>query len=352
MSREGIFPEIAAKLEAARNGTRPPDGETAQAVVHAGDLVEQPFTDLGNARRFVAMHAGRLLYAREERTWLEWRDGRWRRDVTGAAERAAKQWSRSSGSRWRSCRRSRTAGSAPSVRWALACQSAHRAARHARARRHRAGRSSSRSSSSTRDPFLFSCGNGTLDLRTGELREPDPADLITLGTDVNYIPDRARGHAGSSSSTRSSAGDAELDRVRAARLRLGAHRRHPRPRPVHRVRPRFNGKSTLNRAIQHVLGDFAHTAPIRVVMRSRQSEIPNEIAALAPQAAGVVIAETADGHRLDENRVKMLTGRDRVSARFLTGSGSSSSRSTSSSSTRTSGPRSTAQTAPSGTASG
>jgi putative DNA primase/helicase len=78
----------------------------------------------------------------------------------------------------------------------------------------------------------------------------------------------------------------------------------------------FNGKSVLNRVIQHVLGDLAYTAPIRVVMRGRQAEIPNELAALARKRL-VVVAETADGHRLDENRVKMLTGGDKVAARAL-----------------------------------
>jgi hypothetical protein len=48
-----------------------------EALPHDIDLLEYPFTDLGNARRFAAMHRGRFLYAREERTWLEWRDGRW-----------------------------------------------------------------------------------------------------------------------------------------------------------------------------------------------------------------------------------------------------------------------------------
>ena len=130
------------------------------------------------------------------------------------------------------------------------------------------------------DPYLLSCGNGTLDLRTGELREPDPADLITLGTDVDYLPDAPRERwlrfldevfdgdqeliafvkrAYGSCAT----GDA---RDRALFIEYGS---------------RFNGKSTLNRAVQHVLGDFAHTAPIRVVTRTRQAEIPNEIAALA-----------------------------------------------------------------------
>ena len=40
-----------------------------------------------------------------------------------------------------------------------------------------------------RDPFLLACANGTVDLRTGTLRPHNPADLISLGTDVAYDPD-------------------------------------------------------------------------------------------------------------------------------------------------------------------
>ena len=43
------------------------------------DLLGQLYTDLGNAHRFVAMHGDSFRYCREERRWLEWRGGRWRR---------------------------------------------------------------------------------------------------------------------------------------------------------------------------------------------------------------------------------------------------------------------------------
>ena len=39
------------------------------------------------------------------------------------------------------------------------------------------------------DPWLLSCGNGTVDLGTGEFRPHEPANLISLGTDVAYDPD-------------------------------------------------------------------------------------------------------------------------------------------------------------------
>ncbi len=41
------------------------------------------------------------------------------------------------------------------------------------------------------DPFLLNCANGTLDLRTSELRSHDPADLLTKMTGAAYRPDSA-----------------------------------------------------------------------------------------------------------------------------------------------------------------
>ena len=276
-----------------------------------GDLLPYQFTDVGNAHRFVAMHSDRFRHSREENRWLEWSRGRWRRDVTGAAERAAVEVVETL---WSQIPRLPSEDRKTAVSWALRSQSSA-------ALRSMLTIASSDAELVVRleqldgDPYLLSVGNGTVDLRTGEIREPDPSDLLTLGTDVNYAPDAPR-ERWLQFLDEVFDGDAELvafvkraygsactgdTRDRALLIEWG---------------PRFNGKSTLNRAIQNVLGDFAHTAPIRVVMRTRQAEIPNEIAALARKRL-VVVAETADGHQLDENRVKMLTGRDKVPARYL-----------------------------------
>jgi putative DNA primase/helicase len=277
----------------------------------ASDLLDYLRTDLGNAHRFVALHADRFRYIGEEKRWLEWRDGRWRRDVTGATMRAAWEVVETL---WTQIAKLEPDARGDAAKWAVRSQS--RGALEAMiALAASQEQIAVQLDQLDRDPYLLSCGNGTVDLRTGELREPDPADLNTLGTDIDYVPDAPRERwlrflkevfdgdqelvafvkrAYGSCAT----GDA---RDRALFIQYGS---------------RFNGKSTLNRVIQQVLGDFAHTAPIRVVTRTRQGEIPNEIAALARKRL-VTIAETADGHRLDENRVKMLTGRDRVPARFL-----------------------------------
>jgi putative DNA primase/helicase len=38
-------------------------------------------------------------------------------------------------------------------------------------------------------PWLLNCINGTIDLRTGELRPHDPADLLTCLAPTDYKPD-------------------------------------------------------------------------------------------------------------------------------------------------------------------
>ena len=314
-----------ARLQPARDGGKQglddylaAGGNLEELLATAATLAEQATdllgfqrTDLGNAHRYVAMHAGRFLYSREERRWLEWNEGRWRRDVTGGAERAAVETVESL---WAQVMQLPADERKDAALWAVRSQSS--AAIQAMLKLASVDDAIAvRLDRLDSDPYLLSCGNGTLDLRSGELREPDPDDLITLGTDVDYQPTAPRPRW-----------DQFIREVFNDDLELAAFVQRAygscltgdtRDRALFiEYGSRFNGKTTLNNAIRDVLGDLAHTAPIRVVMRSRQSEIPNEIAALARKRL-VLVAETADGHRLDENRVKMLTGRDRIAARFL-----------------------------------
>jgi putative DNA primase/helicase len=276
------------------------------------DATEFDHTGLGNGQLFAAMHRGGLRYVWDEKVWLEWRGGRWRRDTSGAAERAGKQTVQEMLRQASELADSTVRKNA--VRWALQSEGRQRIVAMLSLAASEPEIVVTTDELDT-NPYLFSCGNGTLDLRTGELRPAEPTDLITLGTDIDYDPD-ARRQRWLQFLAEVFADDQELIafvkrtygscltgdvRDRALFIEYGS---------------RFNGKSTLNKAVQLVLGDFAHTAPIRVVMRSRQSEIPNEIAALRRKRF-VVVAETADGQRLDENRVKALTGGDEVPARAL-----------------------------------
>jgi putative DNA primase/helicase len=286
-----------------------------EEVVENGGRHPQPppYTDTGNAERFAAAHADRLRYLRERGHWIVWRDGRWRKDTTGDAERAAKAVARSL---YADASQLDGEEAKKAAQWGLTSQAEPRI----RAQLSLAGSEPDVVISAGQldgDPYLLACSNGVLDLRTSELRPARPDDLISLGTDIPYRPSagcpRWLNFLGEVFG-----GDEEL----IAFLRrfvgyclTGDVREH--------VLAVFhgsgaNGKSTLIGVLRHLLGDLAVTAAFDTFMRQRDRGPRNDLARLH-RARLVTAAESGEGRRLDEATVKEITGGDVIAARFLYG---------------------------------
>ena len=79
-----------------------------------------------------------------------------------------------------------------------------------------------------------------------------------------------------------------------------------------------NGKSVFSNVISRIMGGYSRTAPpsLLTVRRSDDASPRNDLAALAG-ARYVSISELQAGDRLDEQVVKLLAGREPISARFL-----------------------------------
>jgi putative DNA primase/helicase len=77
-----------------------------------------------------------------------------------------------------------------------------------------------------------------------------------------------------------------------------------------------NGKSTLLRTVQAMLGAYAVCTSIETLVVKRGSSATNDVARLAG-ARLVSAVEAEDGQRLAEERVKHMTGGDAIAARFL-----------------------------------
>ncbi|MDR8394452.1 phage/plasmid primase, P4 family [Aliifodinibius sp. S!AR15-10] len=78
-----------------------------------------------------------------------------------------------------------------------------------------------------------------------------------------------------------------------------------------------NGKSTFVEVLMHLLGEYSIKSGSEMIMnRSYGSGVPNDIARLCGHRL-VVLSEIQEGKRLDEAKVKNLTGEDTISARFL-----------------------------------
>lgn len=76
-----------------------------------------------------------------------------------------------------------------------------------------------------------------------------------------------------------------------------------------------NGKSTFLGAIRKVLGDYAMDTPFSTFEADNRNAINNDVARL--DGARFVTSIESAGHRLNEARIKAVTGGDTISARFL-----------------------------------
>ena len=164
------------------------------------------------------------------------------------------------------------------------------------------------------DPFLLNCRNGTLDLRTGELRGHDPADLLTKIAGADYRPD-----ADGPEFTRFLADIQPSADMRHYLSRLLGHTLEGRQ--VEHVLPILvgtgaNGKSTLLDVVNLALGDYGGEAAPGLLTAKTFDAHPTEIADLFGLRLAV-LQETDSGRRLAEGTVKRLTGGDRIKARRM-----------------------------------
>ncbi|CCH77734.1 Bacteriophage protein [Nostocoides japonicum T1-X7] len=165
------------------------------------------------------------------------------------------------------------------------------------------------------DPWLLNAANGTLDLRTRQVRPHDPRDRLSRVATGAYDPDA------SDTAWASFLGDVLPDEAERAYLQRvigqavhGTVREHVFPVLIGEG---ANGKSTAYGAICHALGDYATIInPDLLMVRERGGIGGPELMTLLG-ARLVIGSETEDGRKLDEATMKRLTGGDELTARRL-----------------------------------
>jgi putative DNA primase/helicase len=285
------------------NGSKPPIGAV---------LTPHHTTDVGNGARLVARHGRDLRFSHPWKTWLVWDGSRWTEDKTGEVMRRAKDTVASIYAE---------AAQAPNeeARKALASW----AGRSESVQRLKAMIESAQSEAGVAvlpenldaDPWLLNVENGTLDLRTAELRERRREDLITKLVPVSYDPD-----------AQCPRWLAFLGEIMAGKQALVAY--------LQRVLgycltgrtseqcfwilhgTGANGKSVLVNTMRALSGDYAEQTPATTFMARRDQAGTNDLAKLRG-ARFVSAIESEDGQRLAEGLVKQLTGEDALTVRFL-----------------------------------
>ncbi len=317
VEREAPRKQQAKRTEATRADTRkngkpddmpgPPDGP---------DGLPDPWnrTDMGNAERLVARHGGELRHC-SALGWLVWDGTRWAKDESGEVQRRAKETVRAiyeeAATAYSDDERKAIA------RWAIQSEARSRVDNMI-AMAASDGAVSVAASVFDSDPWLLNVSNGTIDLRTGKMREHDPADLLTKLAPVEF--DAETSSQEQAPLWREFLGEVLPEtEIRNFMQRLigysitGVIRDHVLPINYGSGR---NGKGVFTNSLLHALGTYSDAVPTELLMEKRGETHPSERATLWGLRLACA-SETEEGRAFNVALVKQLTGGDLIKTRYM-----------------------------------
>lgn len=273
-------------------------------------------TDLGNAKVFATLYAGRFLYDHIRKKWMVWAEGAhvWREDAMAAARRgmmATLQMRKQAGMMISDDRE--RAAHLQGVRRAENGRAIESALEKAASFKQIA----TVTSRFNQYPMLLNCLNGTYDLSAGIFRDSKPSDLISSQANVAYDP-KATCPLWDGFIREIFQDDTEL--IAYVKRALGLCLSGDISEQAFFVAygSGANGKSTMLNTVTRLLGDYGKTTPFDTFDADSRNQYGNDLAAL--QGTRLVIAIESEQHRkLAEARIKSITGGDDISCRFLYG---------------------------------
>lgn len=172
------------------------------------------------------------------------------------------------------------------------------------------------------DPYLINCLNGTYDLRDYSFREHSWEDFLTMQTAFSHTISRdvkcERWEKFIAEVTQNDADKADFLQRALGYSMLGVS--NEECMFILYGKTTRNGKSTLLNTIETMLGDYAKVAPVGMICRGDRQK---DAEAASPTLAGlkgkrfVTMAESNEYGKLDEEKIKQLTGGEEISARAL-----------------------------------
>ncbi|WP_018135428.1 phage/plasmid primase, P4 family [Acaricomes phytoseiuli] len=304
----GKPPTTKAKTRQRNLTLAPPapatDGTAALATVtELNPPRKVTLTDHGNAQLFITRHGHQLRYAPSRGKWLHWDNTRWawQEDDSEAVQAA-----------WETITALEPQDDAERTHQHRSLSRRALEATAALARRSNEIRVTS--DQLDNEPLHLNTPTGIINLTTGATEPHDPARMHTKTTLI--------------------APDLDLPTPLWDRLLNYAFETQPETitfiqdligyaatgQVTHHVLPFLygaggNGKSVFLDTITAILGDYATSAPAGFLMAGREQH-ETEIARLAGTRL-VVCSEVNQRDRFDEAKVKLLTGGDRLTARFM-----------------------------------
>lgn len=311
---------LAALREENANRVRPPlDDRQLVKIAHSIGKKEpapkdaEHYTDLGNARRFIAAHRDTVRSIMiQHRPWQLWDTSRWVPDTTGMIQRYAKQTVREiftvAGQIMDEDEREKA------IKFAYASEAAARV----KALLELAATEpelSTKPEAYDADPWLFNVQNGTLDLRTGTLAAHRCEDLITKLSPIVYDAD-ATAPRWEQFLLEIMQGDADLVSFLQEAIGYSLTGDTREQCLFFLYGQGANGKSTFLETIRAMCGDYGMQSDFDTYLASRNEGPRNDLARM--RGARLVTASEAGSLKdFDPKTVQALTGGDVVVARKL-----------------------------------
>lgn len=262
-------------------------------------------SDEGNAQLLINQHGANLRYNHTAGRWYVWNGNKWEPQPQGGgyAREYAKQAAltlpdtNETENKWK--RRSLSAMSITSTLKAAETNP----------------RIATTSDAFDNNPYELNTPAGIINLQTGELIPPDPAKMHTRITETAPDPD-ADQTPWKTFLDRTFKNDPEMigyiQRLSGYSL-VGKTREHILP---FAYGSGANGKSVFMDTIAGILGDYAGTSPNDFLMANKFTAHTTEIARLSGMR-WVNCSEVNEHDRFDEAKTKLLTGGDKLTARFM-----------------------------------
>jgi putative DNA primase/helicase len=312
-----VPPAAAVHPEPAPNMHTPPEnmqpataGTAALATIHQLDEhrdnnVTLARSDDGNAQALIDEYGDRLRYCAERGRWLAWSGNvwEWQQGSGGAAREYAKRIARAlpdSGTEAQNHKRRALSAKGTSDMLTQAQTDPRITVTIDQLDAH---------------PWELNTPGGIIDLRTGQLLPPDPTKLHTRITACapdfdaddtlwqKFLHQTFPGNQDLIDFMQRQVGYSSVGEVREHILPFG-------------YGSGGNGKGVFLETIAAVLGDYATSSPNGFLMATNYAPHSTEIARLAGTRF-VICSEVNEDDRFDEAKVKLLTGGDRLTARFM-----------------------------------
>ncbi|MBF0550629.1 MAG: DNA primase [Deltaproteobacteria bacterium] len=285
---------------------------TSAPATQVNQALDFKLTDLGNAERLVALYGDDLRYCGSWRKWLVWDGNRWTLDNDKAVTRKAQKSIRhiyveaaelfDLGEKKKVLNHAMKSESERAINASVNLASVNQKVQVS-------------TDALDTNPWLLTCLNGTIDLRSGQLLPPQRDHLITQLAPVAFDPD-APCDLWFSFLDKIMNGNVDLISFlqRAIGYSLTGDTGEQCLFILHGSG--CNGKSTFLQTINLMLGDYAKQTPTETLLVKQRGAIPNDVARLNGSRF-VTASEAEEGQRLAESMIKQMTGGDKISARFF-----------------------------------